>query len=151
MNNFEKKIYDEVIRYNMTDGVYKEKYLVNDVMFRNEDGEYVQVVRVLNVDDNVCAHILNSKDETTIVNFSELNKDTQIEVYADIMGCHVYDIDEFFDNLKGCLDDGDKLCVSYEEDENGETDYDNLVYSIYNSCNDVIGEYHAKTGLYKSY
>ena len=54
-------------------------------------------------------------------------------------------LSEFFEKLSNYMDDGDKLYVKYDTDEKGNDDYDNKIYSVYNSCDDVIWEYFEKS------
>ena len=54
-------------------------------------------------------------------------------------------LSEFFEKLSNYMDDGDKLYVKYDTDENGNDDYDNKIYSVYNSCDNVIWEYFEKS------
>lgn len=52
----------------------------------------------------------------------------------------------FFEKLADYMEDGDRLYVKYDTDENGDTDWDNKIYSVYNSCN-IIWEYFEKTNM----
>lgn len=133
------------------DGIYNELYLEHPFFMNAEE----EVIRVMENEDgnNVLVHIMNQSDESRFLNLDELDDNRQISIYTEVCGSYVrkVDFDDFFEKLKSLLDDGDKLFVKYGVDENGEDDYDNMVYSIYNSCDDVIGEYYTKYEIYKRY
>lgn len=143
----EKEILETIHRLDKFDGVYYEMFINNHITI--EKGK--DIVRVIVADGKVMAHVLDVNDNTEFVYFNNLPKSIQLEVYADVCGHKICDLDEFFDWVKGYLDNGDKIVVRYEETENGEEDYDHLVYSVKNSCDDVLFEYSALNHLLKSY
>lgn len=146
-----EQIYNAIKAENSFDGVYYEKFLSNPITITLD--RYIEdIVRVLIVEDKVMVHLLNDYDETLFVHFSSLDDKTQNKIYADVCrNVRLIDIDEFFEKMKSFLDNGDKLIVKYDVTEDGEDDYDNLVYSIYNSCDDIVGEYRTATNIYKSF
>lgn len=137
---------------NQFDGTYYELYLEKP-FFMNAEEEVIRVMADNENDGDIIVHVMNQSDESRFVPFDMLDDERQINVYSEVCKSWVRkeNLDGFFDRLKGLLDDGDKLYVKYDVDENGEDDYDNMVYSIYNSCNNVIGEYYTKYGVYKRY
>jgi hypothetical protein len=137
---------------NQFDGTYYELYLEKP-FFMNAEEEVIRVMADNENDGDIIVHVMNQSDESRFVPFDMLDNERQINVYAEVCKSYVRktNLDDFFDRLKGLLDDGDKLYVKYDVDENGEDDYDNMVYSIYNSCDNVIGEYYTKYGVYKRY
>lgn len=137
---------------NQFDGTYYELYLEKP-FFMNAEEEVIRVMADNENDGDIIVHVMNQSDESRFVPFDMLDNERQINVYSEVCKSYVRktNLDGFFDRLKGLLDDGDKLYVKYDVDENGEDDYDNMVYSIYNSCDDVIGEYYTKYGIYKRY
>lgn len=137
---------------NQFDGTYYELYLEKP-FFMNAEEEVIRVMADNENDGDIIVHVMNQSDESRFVPFDMLDDERQINVYSEVCKSWVRktNLDDFFDTLKGLLDDGDKLYVKYDVDENGEDDYDNMVYSIYNSCDNVIGEYYTKYGIYKRY
>lgn len=137
---------------NQFDGTYYELYLEKP-FFMNAEEEVIRVMADNENDGDIIVHVMNQSDESRFVPFDMLDNERQINIYSEVCKSYVRktNLDDFFDRLKGLLDDGDKLYVKYDVDENGEDDYDNMVYSIYNSCDNVIGEYYTKYGVYKRY
>lgn len=142
----EKEILDVIKKTNTFDGVYFEKFLNNPIAidFTGND-----IVRVIDVDGEVMVHVLDKDDNTEFVSFKELNNDIQFRVYADVCGHKIYDTDEFFGWVKNYLCSGDKIVVGCETNEDDGQEY--AVYYVYNSCDELIGEYHTLTYLYKRY
>lgn len=59
----------------------------------------------------------------------------------------IISVQGFFEKLSEYLDNGDKLYVKYDTDENGNDDWDNKIYSVYNSCDNIIWEYFEKNNM----
>lgn len=137
---------------NQFDGTYYDLYLEKP-FFMNAEEEVIRVMADNENDGDIIVHVMNQSDESRFIPFDMLDNERQMNVYSEVCKSYVRktNLDDFFDTLKGFLDDGDKLYVKYDVDENGEDDYDNMVYSIYNSCDNVIGEYYTKYGVYKRY
>lgn len=131
------------------DGTYNDLYLEHPFFINAEE----EVIRVMESEDgeDVIVHIMNQSDESRFIRFDKLDKNRQASIYMEVCSPCVskVDFDDFFEKMKSFLCGGDKLYVSYDIDENGETDYDNMVYSVINSCDDVIGVYYTKYGVYK--
>lgn len=132
-----------------------EKFLNKPIRI-SYNGKTQEIVRVVVSKDDlsnnvVLVHLLNDEDETDWVYFSQLDNHIKGAIYADIFHHEVCDVDEFFERVKDFLDDGDKLFANYEIEENGEIDYDNLVYTIRSQSDNIIGEYHPKYQIYKRF
>lgn len=152
--NITELVHDAVIASDF-DGVNFEKFLNKPIRFFF-NGQTQKIVRVVVSNDDltnnvVLVHLLNDEDETDWTYFDKLEDNIKGAIYADIFHHKVCDIDEFFELIKNFLEDGDKMFANYELEENGEIDYDNLVYAIRNQCDDIIGEYHTKYQLYKRF
>lgn len=137
------------------DGTNFEKFLNKPIRI-SYNGKTQEIVRVVVSKDDlsnnvVLVHLLNDEDETDWVYFSQLDNHIKGAIYADIFHHEVCDVDEFFERVKNFLDDGDKLFANYEIEENGEIDYDNLVYTIRSQSDNIIGEYHPKYQIYKRF
>lgn len=146
---FKNSIINAIKKDGKFDGVYYEKFFSDTIHLVNTKESFV---RALIVENDVMIHVLDENDGTKFVSFDSLdNEEWKIAIFADICGHKVCDIDDFFEKMKDFLEDGDCLRVSYEIDEHGNEDYDNMVYSIYNGCNDILGEYHTKYNLYMKY
>lgn len=147
-----KDILNAIKGNNQFDGTYYELYLEKP-FFMNAEEEVIRVMADNENEGDIIVHVMNQSDESRFVPFDMLDNERQINLYLEVCKAWVRkeNLDGFFDRLKGLLDDGDKLYVKYDVDENGEDDYDNMVYSVYNSCDDVIGEYYTKYGIYKRY
>lgn len=149
--NITELVHDAVIASDF-DGVNFEKFLNKPIRFFF-NGQTQKIVRVVVSNDDltnnvVLVHLLNDEDETDWTYFDKLEDNIKGAIYADIFHHKVCNIDEFFDLA---LEEGDKMFANYELEENGEIDYDNLVYTIFNQCDDIIGEYHTKYQLYKRF
>lgn len=152
--NITELVHDAVIASDFG-GVNFEKFLNKPIRFFF-NGQTQKIVRVVVRNDDltnnvVLVHLLNDEDETDWTYFDKLEDNIKGAIYADIFHHKVCDIDEFFELIKNFLEDGDKMFANYELEENGEIDYDNLVYTIRNQCDDMIGEYHTKYQLYKRF
>lgn len=152
--NITELVHDAVIASDF-DGMNFEKFLNKPIRFFF-NGQTQKIVRVVVSNDDltnnvVLVHLLNDEDETDWTYFDKLEDNIKGAIYADIFHHKVCDIDEFFELIKNFLEDGDKMFANYELEENGEIDYDNLVYTIHNQCDDIIGEYHTKYQLYKRF
>lgn len=152
--NITELVHDAVIA-SAFDGTNFEKFLNNPIVIAY-NGERQDIVRIVVSKDDlsnnvVLVHLLNDEDETDWVDFSQLENHIKGAIYADIFHHEVCDLDEFFERVKDLLDDGDKIFANYEIEENGEIDYDNLVYTIRNQCDDIMGEYHPKYQIYKRF
>lgn len=137
------------------DGTNFEKFLNKPIRI-SYNGKTQEIVRVVVSKDDlsnnvVLVHLLNDEDETDWVYFSQLDNHIKGAIYADIFHHEVCDVDKFFEYVKDFLDDGDKLFANYEIEENGEIDYDNLVYTIRSQSDNIIGEYHPKYQIYKRF
>lgn len=137
------------------DGTNFEKFLNKPIRI-SYNGKTQEIVRVVVSKDDlsnnvVLVHLLNDEDETDWVYFSQLDNHIKGAIYADIFHHEICDVDEFFERVKNFLDDGDKLFANYEIEENGEIDYDNLVYTIRSQSDNIIGEYHPKYQIYKRF
>lgn len=149
--NITELVHDAVIASDF-DGVNFEKFLNKPISFFF-NGQTQKIVRVVVRNDDltnnvVLVHLLNDEDETDWTYFDKLEDNIKGAIYADIFHQKVCDIDEFFELF---FEDGDKMFANYELEENGEIDYDNLVYTLFNQCDDIIGEYHTKYQLYKRF
>lgn len=149
--NITELVHDAVIASDF-DGVNFEKFLNKPIRFFF-NGQTQKIVRVVVRNDDltnnvVLVHLLNDEDETDWTYFDKLEDNIKGAIYADIFHQKVCDIDEFFELF---FEDGDKMFANYELEENGEIDYDNLVYTLFNQCDDIIGEYHTKHQLYKRF
>lgn len=147
-------VHDAVIA-SAFDGTNFEKFLNNPIEI-SYHGKKQEIVRVVVSKDDlsnnvVLVHLLNDEDETDWVYFSQLDNHIKGAIYADIFHQEVCDVDEFFERVKGFLNDGDKMLVNYEIEENGEIDYDNLVYTIRSQSDNIIVEYHPKYQIYKRF
>ena len=152
--NITELVHDAVIASDF-DGVNFEKFLNKPIRFFF-NGQTQKIVRVVVSNDDltnnvVLVHLLNDEDETDWTYFDKLEDNIKGAIYADIFRYKVCDIDEFFELIKNFLEDGDKMFANYELEENGEIDYDNLVYTIRNQCDDIIGKYHTKYQLYEQF
>ena len=149
--NITELVHDAVIASDFY-GVNFEKFLNKPISFFF-NGQTQKIVRVVVRNDDltnnvVLVHLLNDEDETDWTYFDKLEDNIKGAIYADIFHQKVCDIDEFFELF---FEDGDKMFANYELEENGEIDYDNLVYTLFNQCDDIIGEYHTKYQLYKRF
>ena len=149
--NITELVHDAVIASDF-DGVNFEKFLNKPISFFF-NGQTQKIVRVVVRNDDltnnvVLVHLLNDEDETDWTYFDKLEDNIKGAIYADIFHQKVCDIDEFFELF---FEDGDKMFANYELEENGEIYYDNLVYTLFNQCDDIIGEYHTKYQLYKRF
>lgn len=147
-------VHDAVIA-SAFDGTNFEKFLNKPIRI-SYNGKTQEIVRVVVSKDDlsnnvVLVHLLNDEDETDWVYFSQLDNHIKGAIYADIFHHEICDVDEFFERVKNFLDDGDKLFANYEIEENGEIDYDNLVYTIRSQSDNIIGEYHPKYQIYKRF
>lgn len=151
MTMIKEDILRAIKAHGSNDGTYNELYLEHPFFMNAEE----EVVRVMESEDgkDIIVHVMNQSDESRFVALDELNKNRQISIYVEVCGSYVrmVSLDDFFEKLKCFLGDGDRLVVKYRVDENDKVDYDNLVYSIYNSCYNIIGEYHTIYGIYKRY
>lgn len=142
-----KEIYQAICDQNAYDGTYNEKFLSNTIKF-GEDG-VKEVVRMVIVDNEVIAHVLDENDDTDFIHWDELDEEVQIAIYADFFHCKKFDLDEFFEHVKYYLEDGDKLVVSCEKNEKDGHEY--MVYSMYNSCDLLMSKYHTRTHLFRRF
>lgn len=131
-------------------GVSGEYVLESRYSFNAEE-EVVGVNR--GGDNGIIVHVMNHHDESRYVSFDNLDSNRQLGIYLSVCSRFVkrVSLDEFFETLKDLLCDGDYMRVANGIDEDGEDDYDNLIYTIYNSCDGVIGVYSTKSGIYRRY
>lgn len=145
-----KRLFHTIKSGNNFDGTYYELYLDNCVSLNAEE----EVIRLLASDDgDVIAHVMNKSDESRFLKYEELDNNRLKNIYLEVYKDNVYAIslDDFFERLKIMLMDGDKMCVTQSKGSDGKVDYGHLVYTIYNSCDEIICEYSSRNEIYETF
>jgi hypothetical protein len=132
-------------------GILGEYSLAERYSFNAE--EYVVGVSRGGDGNDIIVHVMNHNDESRYVSFDNLDRNRQLGIYLSVCSRFIkrVSLDEFFDCAKHLLCSGDYMRVENGIDEDGEEDYDNLIYTIYNSCDGVIGVYSTESGIYRRY
>lgn len=138
--NFTKDILEAIKQNNSFDGTHYQITL-DDVSVDDGNNDALSVILD---NDNLVVLLIDNEEKMWCVPFNELTENDQIAIYVSIFGYKTGDIDDFFEFAQYQLTGGDKMVVSFEEDEDGQEDYDNLVYTIYGGCNNKMAEYHTK-------